>query len=113
MLVHLWSQKCAPWVHDWSSSWIGIVLNAYDGVFHLLDVKVIVEVNDVLLRAVIIPHLHVYIVDASLRLIEVSVLIDYMVELDLHPGDHLTDTIDGTHNHLVELVIDHELGLHR
>ena len=57
--------------------------------------------------------MHVDVEDLSRVLKQLTVLCDDQVEGDLHPRLHLTDAINGAHDHLIDYSIDEEVGLSR
>lgn len=78
---------------------------------HGLDVYVIVEVDDVLALAISDVDLHVDVHNALAALGLLRVLVNDLIELDLHVILHLAHSVDGAHDHLVQLPIDQELRL--
>ena len=77
-----------------------------DILLHWLDEDIIVEVNYVLLLILVVVHLHVDVEDLPRVLKELTVLSDDQVEGYLHSRLHLTDAINGAHDHLIDYSID-------
>lgn len=82
-----------------------------DILLHGLDEDIIVEVNYVLLLILVVVYLHVDVEDLSRVLKQLTVLGNDKIEGDLHARLHLTDAINGTHDHLIDYSIDEEVGL--
>jgi len=78
---------------------------------HGLDVYVIVEVDDVLSLAIPDVDLHVDVHHGFAALGLLRVLVDDLIELDLHIVLYLAHSVDSAHDHLVQLPIDQELWL--
>ena len=79
---------------------------------HLSEVDLVVEVDDVfgLQRLLIDNTLSIYLSHIFLILVEMSILVNDVVESQVSHVTYLGHGIDGAHNELVKVSVDEEVG---
>lgn len=112
---------------DWSLSlvefsWVvlQLLLDLFGGLlvhqnvlFHLLQIHLIVEIDDVISLAGVLINdaLGIDLGNVLLALEEESILVDNVIKSNLSQLADLSHRVDGTHNQLVKVAIHEEVGL--
>jgi len=91
----------------------GVRIGWFDGwnvLFHDLDVDVVVEVYDVFLLVALDVDLQVNLLEVSQVSVQVWKFVYYVVESYLKIRLYLANIVNGTHDKLVQMSVNHQLG---